>query len=470
MRESIPAIAVLPFADMSPEQDQEYFCDGIADEITNALGKLDGVRVASRTSAFQFKGDNRPVGEIGEKLNVDNILEGSVRKAGSILRITAQLVSTADGYHLWSGRFDRDIGDACCPEDIFSIQDEITRAVVEKLKVGLIEDEEEKLITRKTDSMEAFNSYLKGRHCWNKRTEKSLLKAIEHFEQAIDADPDYARAYSGLADCHAMMGDYSYAPPAEGYAEAREMAMRALELDPQSAEPHATLGLVKTLHELDREGAEKEFIKAIDVDPDYSTAHHWYAIHLMLWRRFDEAVEEIKLAANLDPLSLVINRNIGQVLMYARRYEEAAQVYRQMLETDPKFSSLHLLLGQTHLYRGMYEEALKEFALQSDSDSGPTPETDSFPAVAYAKLGNKEKAGEILSALKRRFSSTYCSPFMISLIHFALGETDEGFEWLEKSGGAHDHLLTYIEVEPTLDPIRTDPRYAGFLKKLGLAV
>jgi TolB-like protein/Flp pilus assembly protein TadD len=469
-RNSIPAIAILPFVDMSVEQDQEYFCDGISDEITTALGKLDDVRVVSRTSAFAFKGENRPVSEIGEKLNVDTVLEGSVRKAGSMLRITAQLINVADGYHLWSGRFDRNIGDTCCPEDIFSIQDEITLAVVDKLKLRLIGDDKEKLTTRKTESMDAFNSYLKGRHFWNKRTEDSLLKAIEYFEEAITFDPDYAQAYSGLADCYGMMGDYSYAPPAEGYSKARDMAKRALELDSNSAEAHAILALVKTIHELDRDGAEEEFIKAIDLDPDYSTAHHWYALHLMLWRRFDEAIQEIQLACNLDPLSLVISRNISQVLMYARRYDEAIRALQRTMEMNPEFSSVHFTLGQIYLYQGMYEEAIKEFALELETPHSSTPETDSYPAIAYARLGETGKAREILSGLKQKFEKSYTSPFMIAIIHVALGEIDEAFRWLYKNFEVHDHLITYVEVEPTLDPVRGDPRYVDLLGKLGLVV
>ncbi|UCF78171.1 MAG: protein kinase, partial [Candidatus Eiseniibacteriota bacterium] len=283
-----PSVAVLPFANLSADSEQDYFCDGMAEEVTNALSHVEDLRVVARTSSFAFKGRDEDVRAIGRKLNVSTVLEGSVRKAGNRLRITVQLVNVADGYHIWSERYDRDVG------DVFTVQDEISLAIVENLKLTLLGNQKKKVLKRHTEDLEAYNLYLKGRWFWSKRTEDGLRKAIEFFEMAIKADPQYALAYSGLADSWNDLPTYGTSSPRETYPKAKKAALRALELDDALAEAHASLGLIKSEYELDWRGAETELRRSIALNPAYAPAHHWYSLLLCQMTRFGEAIDEME--------------------------------------------------------------------------------------------------------------------------------------------------------------------------------
>jgi serine/threonine-protein kinase len=463
-----PSIAVLAFTDMSAEKDQDYFCEGVAEEIINALTHIDGLHVVARTSAFSFRDRDMDVREIGRRLSVETVLEGSVRKAGSQLRITVQLVNVADGYHLWSERYDRDIGALCCPEDIFSIQDQISLAVVDKLRVKLLGDEKSKILKRHTEDIEAYNLYLKGRYFWSKRTETNLRHAIQHFEDAAARDPGYAPAYVGIADSHIALQDYSFVAPATALPKARDYVRQALALDNNLAEAHASLALI--LHrEWDWEEAEREYKRAIELNPDYAMAHHWYALSLAYVNRSDEAIAEIKRALRLDPLSLVINRNFGLILYYARRYDEAEEQLLKTIEMEPTFSLVHCNLGLVYARKGEFQKAVTEFERERENLRDWNRELEGWQAVVYAEIGKVEEAKRILVRLQGQAEQTYVPTILLASIYFALGEGDKGFDWLDRGYSERDSTLVEIQVDPAFDRARSDPRFAELLRKVGLA-
>jgi TolB-like protein/Flp pilus assembly protein TadD len=457
-----PSVAVLPFADMSFQQDQAYFCDGMAEEIIGALSKLEGLKVASRTSAFRFRGEEHDVRDIGAKLGVSNVLEGSVRKAGDRLRITVQLISVEDGCHLWSEKYDRDM------EDIFAIQDEISLAVVDNLRVKLLGDDRARLLQRRTTDVEAYSLYLKGRHFWNKRTGTDARKAIECFEQAIERDQGFAAAYVGLADAWITLSEYGDLAPAEGFPKAREALEQALRLDDQLGEAYATLGTIKMSVEWDWDGAERAYRKAIELSPGYAIAHLWYAWSLMDMMRFDEAIEEAHKALQLDPLSLVAGRNTGMILLYAGRYGEAVEILEKTLEIDPGFSGLHMGLGWAHLLQSRYPEALAEFEKEGALSGWPDASVLASRAIAHAKSGETGKAEEILTELLDRSQTGYVSHYMIAGLCFELGKLDLGFEQLEKAYRDRDWQMSEIKVDKMLDRVRSDSRFVELLRRLRL--
>jgi len=462
-----PSIAVLPFSNLSADKEQEYFCDGMAEEIINALTHVEGLRVVARTSAFSFRGKETDIREIGRRLNVETLLEGSVRKAGNQVRITAQLINVADGYHLWSEKYDRKIGDMCCPEDIFAIQDEISLAMVEELKGKLLRKEKAAIVKRHTEDLEAYNLYLKGRHFWNKRTEESLKKSIEYFKEAIKRDPRYALAYAGLADSYITLRDYSSVSPKEVYPKAKKAVRKALEIDGTLAEAHTSLAQLR-FREWDWEGAEKESKRAIQLNPGYATAHHWYAFNLMYMARFDEAIEEIKRAQELDPLSLVISRNAALVFYFARDYNRALEELKKTQEMDLSFSLTHTWLAYVYLQKGMYKEALREVQKESDIHRLLNPQVEAAKGRAYARMGKRGEARKILDDLLERAKKAYVPPILLADLHFALGEKDQGFKWLNKGYEERDSTVLEIKVDPGFDSVRSDPRFITLLKKIGL--
>jgi TolB-like protein/Flp pilus assembly protein TadD len=456
------SIAVLSFADVSRGRELEYLCDGIAEEIIGALTKLDGIRVVARTSAFSFKGKNEDVRTIARKLNVDTVLEGSVRKADNRLRITAQLINAADGYHLWSERYDRQM------EDVFAIQDEITLAIVNKLKVSLLGGEREALVKRSTEDVEAYNLYLKGRYFWNKRTETGYLKSLEYFRQAIDKDPTYAVAHAGIADSYDLLGWYGYLAPEEAFPRARTAAERARELDPTLAEAHASLGWINANYDWDWGAAEREYEKALELNPSYATAHQWYSEFLTYMGRHDESIAEGHKAQELDPLSIIINNDVGQVYYFARRYDEAIAQLRKTLEMDPDFAVAHFLLGLALAQKARHEEAIEEGRIAMTLAGEDDTLILSQLGVIYALSGKEAKAREVLADLDALSREKYASPFPVALVHAGLGENDEAFEWLGRACDRRDHWVETLKVHPVLDGLRGDARYSKLLLATGL--
>jgi len=463
-----PSIAVLPFTNLTADKEQEYFCDGMAEEIINALTHVEGLHVVARTSAFSFRGKEVDVREIGRKLNVGAVVEGSVRKAGHKLRISVQLVKVADGYHLWSEKYDRHTGEECCPEDIFCIQDEISMAVVDKLKVKLLGKEKEKLIKRRTEDLDAYSLYLKGRYFWNKRTEESLRKAVHYFEQAIEKDPGYALAYAGLADSHILLAEYSLLPPKDAFPRAKAAVMEALEIDETLAEAHTSLAFIKTLNDWDWIGAEKEFKQAIEFNPGYATAHQWYAEHLTMTGQYAEAIAEFKRAQELDPLSLIIGVASAVTLFCGtRRYDRVMEECQKVLEMDPNFGGALNVLGMVYRERAMYEEAIEAFQKARTFDEGNTWVTAEL-GHAYAVSGNRSEAQKVLDELEQLSKRSYVPPDNIALVYLGFGKKNLTFEYLEKAYEDRSVGLSWLKADPIFDSLRSDPRFIKLLKKVGL--
>jgi TolB-like protein/Tfp pilus assembly protein PilF len=457
------SIAVLPFTDSSAEKDQEYFCDGLAEELINALSKINELRVVARTSAFAFKGKLEDIREIGKKLSVGTVLEGSVRKSGNRLRIMAQLINVADGYHLWTERYDREM------DDVFAIQDEITLAVVDNLKVKLLGGEKAKITKRYTNDLEAYNLFLRGQFFWNKRTAEELKKAIKYFEQAIKKDPGYAIAYAGLANSYLMLPIYGPFNPKEAFIKAKKATTKALEIDNTLAEAVTSLALLKLFDDRDWDGAEREFKRAISYNPGYVTAHTWYASeYLVIRARFDEAIEEITRALELDPLSLVSNRDLGMICYYARQYDHAIKALNKTVEMDPDFIHTHGLLGLVYLEKSMHEEALSEFQKEGTISKGIEPTAEIWIGIFYAKTGKVNKARKILEDLIKRSKQEFVSPYFIAILYFNLKEKDKGFSWLDKAYKENDSWLNFLKVDPGFDSVRSDPRFKALLKRMDL--
>jgi serine/threonine protein kinase/tetratricopeptide (TPR) repeat protein len=463
-----PSIAVLPFSNLSADKEQEYFCDGMAEEIINALTHVESLHVVARTSAFSFRSKEVDIREIGKKLNVETVLEGSVQKAGNRLRITAQLTNVADGYHLWSEKYDRDAGKESCPEDIFCIQDEISLAVVNNLKVKLLGKQKAKLIKRHTEAIDAYSLYLKGRYFWNKRTEESLKKAVGYFEQAIEKDPDYALAYAGLADSYILLAEYSLLPPKDAFPTAKAAVMTALEIEETLAEAHTSLAFVKTFSDWDWMGAEKEFKQAIELNPGYATAHQWYAEHLTMAGRYAEAMAELKRAKELDPLSLIIGVASAVTLFCGTRlYDRVIEECQKVLEMDPNFGGALNVLGMVYRERAMYEKAIESFQKARTFDEGNTWVTGEL-GHAYAVSGNKSQAQKVLDELEQLSKRSYIPPDNIALVYLGLGKINLTFEYLEKAYEDRSVGMCWLKADPIFDSLRSDPRFTALLKRIGL--
>ncbi|MBU8933956.1 MAG: protein kinase [candidate division Zixibacteria bacterium] len=455
------SIAVLPFVDMSPEKDQEYFCDGIAEELINGLTQLSGLKVAARTSAFQFKQPDRDIPTIGRELGVTTVLEGSVRKAGNRLRITAQLVSVKDGFHLWSEKYDRTL------DDVFAIQDEISLAIVDKLKVRLLGEERSALIKRHTDDQEAHNLYLKGLYFWNRRLEGGMKLAMEHFHQAIEKDPDYALAHVGVADTYNISGFFGFFPPKEAFPRAFTAAKKALEIDDKLGEAHASLAWFYTFHEWDWSAAESEFKRAIELNPNYATAHEWYGVYLIAMGRFDEAIAETERARVLDPLSLIINAVVGVAYYFARRYEESIKNQQKTLDLDPNFLLANTWIVLAYVANGMCESVVKTIR-RVEASAVEHAYSLGYFGFACGVCGQEEDALRTLDILNELAKKRYVSPVHQANVLLGLGRMDEAFDLLEKAYVERNPMLVFIGTGPFFDPILSNTRYVELLRKIGL--
>ena len=455
----VPSVAVLPFSDMSPEQDQEFFCDGIAEEIINALAKIDGLRVVARTSAFAFKGRNEDIREIGGSLNVNTVLEGSVRKSGDVIRVTAQLINVSDGFHLWSERFDRQV------TDVFAIQDEIAEAVVDMLKIKL--GRETSIVRRYTENVDAYMLYLKGRYHWNKRSEEGLRKGLECFDKAIQQDAEYALAHAGLADSYNLLGFYGVEKPNMAFPRAQAAARKALEMDKDMAEAHTALGFSRMFFDWDWVGAERDFVRAIELSPRYPTANHWYAELMVLTGRNEEAIAQSKRALESDPLSLIINTLLGWAPHYERRYDRAIKQYLRTLELDASFVPAHFFLGLTYIRKSRFEEAIAEFQ-QAMSLFGDNALFLISQGYAYASAGNHDEARAVLRETEHLGQRSYEQPYYRAAVHLALGDAETTFQCLNRTVEAHDTWAAFLRVDPIWDELRSDTRFTELLSQVGL--
>jgi TolB-like protein/Tfp pilus assembly protein PilF len=458
LEESDASVAVLPFANLSGDKDNEYFGDGLAEEILNALTKLHGLKVAARTSAFAFKGRNEDIRLIGETLRVTHVLEGSVRKSGSRLRITAQLISIADGCHVWSERYDREM------TDIFAIQDEISQAIVTVLKLKLARPGSQEVARRPLEP-EAYESYLKGRFFWNKRTEADLNRSIDYFLRAIQLDPAYALAYAGLSDAYVLLGIFGVRRPHDVYPKARAAAEKALEIDGTLAEPHAALGHVLTAYDWDFQGAEAEYRKALDLNSNYPTAHQWYGHLLAVTGRYAEGIAEVTRARDLDPLSVPINAFVGLIHMKARQSLEAVEAARKGVDLDPNNPFAHWILARALDAHNELPECVAESEKAARLSGGSQASTAQL-GCAYARIGDTAKAHKIIDQLVQLSRTKYVSPYDIAIIYTALGEKDLAIVWLEKA--YEDRAVRLLElVDPAFDGLRFDPRFQDLVQRIG---
>jgi TolB-like protein/Tfp pilus assembly protein PilF len=454
------SIAVLSFADMSPQRDQEYFCDGMAEELIDALTKLKGLRVVSRTSAFKFKGQGHDIRDIGRQLDVSHVLEGSVRKAGNRLRITAQLISVRDGYHVWSEKYDRDF------EDVFAIQDEIARAIVDMLKIQLGEEQQTPLLKRHTLNIEAYTLYLKGRYFWNKRYEVGLQQAMEHFKQAMENDPNYALAYAGLADCFVLLGAYEYLAPREAFSNAMALAHKALELDDTLAEAYASLGFVAFAYSWNWLDAEQKFRRALELNPNYAVARWWHSIYLTVSGRTNEGIAEVERARDADPMLILTSSTIGWILYLAREYDRAIEVCVKTLEMDPNIGTALATLGLSYTEKSDFEAAIRQLE-QAKKRMGPHI-VGAYLARAWALSGKRHEAERILEELHELSQRQYVPSYFVAAIHVALSQDDEAFQRLDQAYNERDPWLVYIKIDPMFARVRSDPRFTTLIRKIGM--
>jgi TolB-like protein/Tfp pilus assembly protein PilF len=453
-----PSIAVLPFVNMSADPENEYFSDGLAEDLINALTKITDLHVVARTSSFAFKGEKVDIREIGQKLNVDNLLEGSVRKVGNRVRITAQLIKVKDGYHLWSDRYDRNM------EDVFAIQDEITEIIMDKLMVALDvlkkPPEEHHPV-----NFEAYDLYLKGRYCLNKF---EMDKALTYYQQVIEQDPDYALAFASIAEVYTILSTgFDILPSKDAMPKARDAAQKALELDPNLAEAYVSLGLVALSYDWDRNATKKYFQKAIELNPNSMSAHQWYEFYwTYMMADLDTATAHLERAQELDPLNFLIKVRLGFMSIFKGDYDRAINQFKALLDFEPNFGLLYLSFATAYALKGDYDEALAYGEKMLEVGPRAVAYVGNM-GLLYAVAGKKEKACKLLAELEERSKKGYVSSFWMALIYLGLGEIDKTFEWFEKAYKERDGNMIYFTVPQILDPVRADPRYKQLLLKMG---
>jgi tetratricopeptide (TPR) repeat protein len=433
----------------------------MTDELISDLGQISALRVISRTSVMAYKRARKPLPQIARELNVDAVVEGTVLRSGDQVRITAQLIEASSDKHLWSQSYQGELPDA------LALQSKVARAIADEIRINLNPQEQAALKNVKVVNPQAYESYLKGRYFWNKRTTDGLKAALAYFNQAIEEDPKYAQAYSGLADTYALLGDWQYAAmtPNEALPKAKAAAIKALELDSALGEAHNSLAFCLDAFEWDFDSAGKEFRRAIELNPGYATAHHWYAWHLSVLGRYDEAIAEMRKAQNLDPLSLIINADLAELLLIARLYDDSIQQSRKTIEMDSNFALAHNQLGLAYLQKQMHEEAIAELQ-KAVRLSASSPTCVANLASAYVVSGSKNEAAKLLSDLKTRAKPSYSYAAEIAVVYAALGDRDQAMNWLQK--GYEGRFNPSVLLRPGFDPLRSDPRFQELVRRIGL--
>jgi TolB-like protein/Flp pilus assembly protein TadD len=444
------AIAVLPFANMSGSRENEYFSDGMTDDLIQALGTVKGLEVAARTSSFAFKGKNLTVQEIGAKLHVSHVIDGSVRGSGRRLRVSAALISTSNGYRVWSESYDRE------PKDVFEVQDEIAQSIVSALRATLGNSQPASGAHRMPRDLAAYDLYLKGRYFWNKRTSAGLQTAANYFEQAIARDTTYALAYAGLADSYAVLAAFGYLEPKQTYAKAKPAALKAIALDSTLAEAHTSLGFAHLYYDLDTASAKREFNRAISLDPRYATAHLFDAWYYLVAGQFDEAIHEAETARDLEPLSLIINMRLGTMQRYAGRYDDAEKQLRKTLELDANFSVAHDELARVLASHGDYKGASASAQRAVDLDY-----VHGSGILGYSLAMNGDRAGaqRIVQNLIAKSKTEYVAPFDVGLIYAGMGDDSAAIAWLSRCKTVRDHEASHMRLDPLLKRLRRNPRF-----------
>jgi TolB-like protein/DNA-binding winged helix-turn-helix (wHTH) protein/Flp pilus assembly protein TadD len=459
--ELIRSLAVLPLENLSGDVAQEYFADGMTDELIATLGQIGALRVISRTSVMPYKRVRKPLPQIARELNVDAVVEGTVVRSGGEVRITAQLIDARADKHLWSESYDGDL------RDTLTLQNKVARAIAEQIRINLSPQEQATLKHGKVVDPQAYEAYLKGRYFWNKRTGDDFEKAVEYFSEAVERDPNYAQAYSGLADTYALLGDWEYGvlAPREAFPRAKAAAIKALQLDDTLGEAHTSLAFCLDGFEWDLKSADGEFRRGIELNPGYATAHHWYAWHLSLLGRNNEAIAELRKAQNLDPLSLIIKADLAELLLIAHFTEESIRQSRKTIEMDGNFPLAHNQLALAYLQSQRYGEAISELQKAVQLSAG-SPTCTANLARAYAVSGRRAEAVQLLDDLKKPRGS-YSNAAEIAVVYAALGDKDQAMAWLDK--GYEERFNPGVLLRPGFDPLRSDARFQDLERRVGLS-
>ena len=455
------SLVVLPLENLTGDKEQDYFADGMTDDLTANLAKIRSLRVVSRSTAMAYKGTHKPLSEIARELRVDAVVEGTVLRAGNRVRITAELVQVSTDHHLWADTYESQIG------DVLALQNRVSSAIVDEIRINLSPEDKERLAKNPSVSPEAYEDYLKGRYYWNKRSGDGFTKAIGYFEDATRKDPQYALAYAGLADCYGIVGAtiYGTVPAEEAAPKAKAAAIRALEIDPSLAEAETSLATAKFNYDWDWAGAAAGFKRAIQMDPKYATAYQRYSLYSIAMGRFDDSFDQIKRARDLDPLSISINSSFGWRLYLARQYDRSIAQLRDTLEMDPNYEWAHLVLGQAYEEKREFNLALAELKKAVEL-SRNSPLMVSALAHAYALQGNTAEAQKLLAQLRMQSRKQYVSPYYIAVVYLGLGKNDAAMNWLDKAFADRSNGLVFARVEPELDPLRSEPRFMALENKL----
>src|SRR6266478_2958886 len=455
------SLVVLPLENLSGDKEQDFFADGMTDELIANLAKIRSLRVISRSTAMAYKGTRKPLSQIAQELNVDAVVEGTVLRVGSRVRITAELVRVSTDRHLWAETYESQMG------DILALQNRVSSAIVNEIRINLTPEDQERLARNPAVAPEAYENYLKGRYYWNKRSDENLTRAIGYFEQATRQDTGYALAYAGLADCYAIISAeiFGTMSAAEAAPKAKAAALKALAIDPTLSEAETSLATVKFNYDWDWNGAAAGFAKSIQDNPSYATAYQRYSLYLMAMGRPEDSVEQINKARELDPLSISINFSLGWRLYMARQYDRAIQQLRNTLEMDPSYELPHLVLGLSYAQKGNLGLAIPELRKAVDLSHG-TPLMISALANAYARSGNKAEAEKLLANLISESKNQYVSPYYFAVVYVGLGEPERAIDWLEKAFADRSNGLVFLKVEPELDNLRSNPRFVALQQKL----
>jgi len=462
-RNSIKSMVVLPFENLSGDKDQQYFTDGMTDELIAHLAKIRSLRVISRTSSMEYKGTHKTLSEIARNLNVDAVVEGTVLRSGDRVRITAELVQVATDRHLWAETYESPLG------DVLALQSQVASAIVNEIRINLTPEEQQRLASTRPVSAEGYEDYLKGRYFWNKRSEEGLTKAIAYFQLATEKDPHYALAFAGLADCYSIIGSaiVGTVPSQDVAPKAKAAALKALELDDTLAEAQTSLATVRFNYDWDWTGAAQGFKRSIELNPSYATAYQRYSLYLMAMGRTKESLAQMNRARELDPLSISMNFSLGWRLYMAHQYDQAIEQLQNTLDMDPSFALPRMVLGQAYEQKGAYPQALTELQ-KAVSASHESPQMLGALGNAYGASGNRSEAGKVLAQLMEQSKKQYVSPFYVAIVYAGLSENDKAIDWLEKAYKDRSNAIVFSKVDPQLDTLRSTPRFKSLLRRLAL--
>jgi DNA-binding winged helix-turn-helix (wHTH) protein/tetratricopeptide (TPR) repeat protein/TolB-like protein len=458
----IRSLAVLPFRTLNPtDHSQDYVGLGIADALITKLGSTGRIVLRPTSAVVKYAGDLSDPLAAGREQKVDAILDGHIQWFPDTVRVTVQLVRVSDGASVWADTFEES------PERLFALEDSVAKRIADSLAMDLSGEQKKRMVGQQTENPQAYQLYLRGRYFWNKRTEDGLRRSISYYQQATALDPGYALAYAGLADSYGLLGSYGVEPASQADPRAKEAARKALQLDDSLAEAHASLGMIYFFDEWNWTQADREFQRAITLNPSYAIAHTWYGLNLAALGKFDQGLEQVRRAQDLNPVSLIVDTDVGRILYLSRRYDQAIEAYRKVLDLDPNFARAHTRLGMAYAAKGDTRAAIAEFN-QALRLSGPDPYLYGLLGYTQALAGNRTTARRLLNQLLERSHKTYVPPFSMALVCIGLGERSAALDWLQKAYQDHSTLMVYAKTDPLLDPVRSDPRFTALLREMNL--